>query len=345
MPRMLPTVINVGWTYRRAGVDLNAHHEMHNYAIDSIRRLARELNIEVSEGAFTRFLSLNNMQLTLHVDGVGTKSMIALATHRFKVLGWDCVIGNTNDVACDNAKPLAVVDYVALRDNDVDAVRGVIDGIIDASSKVNAMLLGGETAIMPDLVNGIDVACAVLGIRIGLTGNVKTDDVVIGVSSNGLHMNGYSLARRVLLGKYRLNDQVCGEELSNLLLKPTVDYSGLILNLYYSRLIKRAVHVTGGAFTKLRRVLGPGQGLSLEMPEPPCIFQEIQSVGGVDWGEMYRVFNMGVGLVLITDPNNVDDVVKAVRRWNLNPWVLGMVTEDYQGVLSLNLWNGLRVKI
>jgi phosphoribosylformylglycinamidine cyclo-ligase len=338
-------VINVGWTYRKAGVNLDLHHEMHSYAIESIRQLANKLGVRINEGAFTRFLDLNGFGLTLHVDGVGTKSMIAWATRRFRVLGWDCVIGNTNDIACDNAKPLAVVDYIALRDNDVDAVRGVIDGILEALNRVGAVLLGGESAIMPDLVNGIDVACAVLGIRNGPTEDVHVGDVVVGVSSGGLHMNGYTLARKVLLSRYKLDDQVCGEELADALLKPTADYGKLLLELYSSRLIRKAVHITGGAFTKLRRALGPGQGLYLEAPEPPCLFQEIQRVGGVGWGEMYRVFNMGVGLALFVNPEHVEEALKVINRWSINSWILGRVVEDEGGILRIRLWNGLEVKI
>lgn len=335
----------MNWTYKKAGVDLDLHREMHNYAIESIRRLANKLNVEINEGAFTRFMDLNSLKLTLHVDGVGTKSMVAWAARKFKVLGWDCVIGNTNDIACDNAKPLAVVDYIALRDNDIDAVKGVIDGVLEALSKVNAVLLGGETAIMPDLVNGIDVACAVLGIKAGPTEDVQVGDVVIGVSSNGLHMNGYTLARKVLLGRYKLDDQVCGEELADALLKPTADYGKLLLELYSSHLIKKAVHITGGAFTKLRRALGPRQGLRLETPEPPCLFQEIQRIGNVDWGEMYRVFNMGVGLALFVNPEHVEEVLRVINRWNFNSWILGRVVKDDGGVLRVRLWNGLEVRI
>ncbi|WP_243679292.1 AIR synthase related protein [Vulcanisaeta distributa] len=221
----------MGWTYEKAGVSLTRHWEMHSIAREVIHELANELGIKLIEGGFTRSINLGNYEITLHTDGVGTKSMIAWSTGRLEVIGWDCVVGNVNDIACDGFVPIAATDYIAISNNDADAVDKVLKGIRDAAARAGAMLLGGETAIMPDLVNGIDVSCTVLGgvrrVRVvGKAGGVG--DVAIGVESSGLHMNGYTLARKVLLGKYGLNAEVCGDELVNWLLKPTAYYGGLI---------------------------------------------------------------------------------------------------------------------
>lgn len=160
-----------------------------------------------------------------------------------------------------------------------------------------------------------------------MIGNVGVGDVVIGVESNGLHMNGYTLARKVLLSRYRLDDEVCGDELVNWLLRPTTYYGDLLIRLYDNGLIKAAVHITGGGFTKVRRVLG-NLGIEVEVPEPPCIFETIRDLGSVEWGEMYRVFNMGIGLMLIAGEEYVDDVIRVIGDSGLKYWVLGKVIKD-----------------
>ncbi len=317
-------------TYKKVGVDLDEHRRMHEYARSLIDSLARGLGVSISEKSFTRFFRLGDLELTLHVDGVGTKALVAWMTGKgFEVIGWDAVIGNANDIACNGARAIALVDYIAMAKSDAEIVRRVLEGIGRAAREIGAVLLGGETAIMPDLVTGIDVACAILGVKVyDVLDEVQIGDVVIGIASNGLHMNGYTLVRRALFGAYRPEDVVCGEELAVILLRPTANYYGLLLRLYEKGLVKAAVHITGGAFTKIKRVLKGKTGVILEPPEPPCIFREIQRVGRVDIREMYRVFNMGVGLVVFVDPDKADEAVKEIKSFNIEAWVMGKVVED-----------------
>ncbi len=336
-------VINMNWTYEKAGINLGKHEEMHATAHEVIRDTAGRLGVMLMEGGFTRSMQLDNHEITLHTDGVGTKSMIAWSTGKLEVLGWDCVIGNVNDIACDGFIPIALTDYIAISDNDVDAVRKVLSGVRDAALVVKAALLGGETAIMPGLVNGIDVSCTVLGIKnTGKYVGVRTGDVVIGIESSGLHMNGYTLARKVLLGRYGLEDEVCGYELVNWLLRPTAYYGDLLIRLYGGGLIKSAVHVTGGGFTKIRRAIGD-LGVELEVPEPPCIFKTIREAGNIEWNEMYRVFNMGVGLMVVSSEDHVDDITRVIRSFGFNYWVLGRVIEG--GGINILVSNGVRLRI
>ncbi|WP_243680152.1 AIR synthase-related protein [Vulcanisaeta souniana] len=198
---------------------------------------------------------------------------------------------------------------------------------------------------MPDLVNGIDVSCTVLGIK--NTGNyemTKAGDIVIGIESSGLHMNGYTLARKVLLGRYGLEDEICGDKLVNWLLRPTAYYGGdLLIRLYGGGLIKSAVHVTGGGFTKMRRAIGD-LGVELEVPEPPCIFKVIRETGNIEWGgEMYRVFNMGIGLMVMTSEERVDDAVRVIRSSGFNYWVLGRVVDG--GGINISMNNGVKLRV
>ncbi|MGC9178880.1 MAG: phosphoribosylformylglycinamidine cyclo-ligase [Vulcanisaeta sp.] len=333
----------MGWTYEKAGVNLAKHWEMHSIAREIIHGIANELGIRLIEGGFTRSINLGNYEITLHTDGVGTKSMIAWSTGRLEVVGWDCVVGNVNDIACDGFTPVALTDYIAISSNDVGAIHKVLVGIRDAATKAGAVLLGGEVAIMPDLVNGIDVSCSVLGIRrMRVAGDVRVGDVVIGVESNGLHMNGYTLTRKVLLGRYGLEDEVCGDRLINWLLRPTTYYGDLLIKLYDNKLVKAAIHITGGGFTKVRRVIGD-LGVRLEVPEPPCIFEVIREVGNVEWSEMYRVFNMGIGLMLIVGGEYVDDTARIIKELGLNYWVLGKVVEG--GGINILMPNGFNVRL
>ncbi|MGC9136388.1 phosphoribosylformylglycinamidine cyclo-ligase [Caldivirga sp.] len=337
MRRMLPKWEDMKWTYSKAGVDLNKHHSMHSLAQNAIRRIAESLGVKLIEGNFTRLIPLNDVELTMHTDGVGTKSIIAWETRKLRVLGWDCVVGNVNDVACDGVTPVAVVDYIAVSSNDTEAVNEVIKGVADASLESNLALLGGETAIMPDLINGIDVSCTVLGIRRkNSIRGINAGDLIIGVESNGLHMNGYTLARKVLLGKFKLSDEVCGVQLADELLKPTLNYGKLLLRLYNDGLIKAAVNVTGGGFTKVKRVLGE-MGVEFNVPEPPCIFNVIKEIGNVDWGEMYRVFNMGIGLMILVGEEEANRVETVINEFGLRHWLIGSVKGN--GKLMVRLGN------
>lgn len=126
----------MGWTYEKAGISLAKHWEMHSIAREVIRELSNELGIGLVKGGFTMSINLGNYEVTLHTDGVGTKSMIAWSTGRLEVLGWDCVVGNVNDIACDGFIPMALTDYIAISSNDADAVGKVLRGIKDAALRL-----------------------------------------------------------------------------------------------------------------------------------------------------------------------------------------------------------------
>lgn len=317
------------WTYAKAGVDLDKHREMHKQAHEVISRVLKVMHIELEHGFYSNFVRLGNYRITLHSDGVGTKSIIAQEMNRLDVAGWDAVAMNVNDVVVDGAKPLVLVDYLALPKSDPELVRQVLKGIEDACRYANVLLLGGETAIMPDLVNYVDVSCTVLAVKLFNTEEPTKNDIVIGVESSGLHANGYTLVRKSLLSKYSLSDYIPEIEdfLGNALLKPTIIYSNLILELYERKLIKVAAHITGGAYTKLKRILPSDLDIIIEPPEPPRIFKFIQKVGNIDDYEMYRVFNMGIGMIVITSEDNTDHTVKVIERNNLKAFTLGKILE------------------
>ncbi len=294
--------------YRDVGVDLDKHWAVH-------REVARHL--AGAHGLYARWLKIGGVDVTLHVDGVGTKAVLALEQDRLEVAGRDCVTVNVNDIVCDGFKPEAVVDYVAVEPQHLDKVPRVVAGVASKASEVGAALLGGETAVLPGVVAGIDVVCTVMGTRVANTRPPQPGDVLIGLPSTGPHANGYSLLRRL----FKPDEEVCGGRAADLLLAEVADYTA-VLEAMKKGAVAGAVHITGGAYRKLKKALG-GRGAELKF-DVPCLFKEVVK-RGVDPAEAYRVFNMGIGMVLYTDKNNVDHALALLEP--LNPKIIGQVKE------------------
>ena len=312
--------------YRDAGVDLDKHHVMHEVASKVFG---------FTEGRYTRGFILQGLDLTLHVDGVGTKTIVLEKLGRLSVAGWDCVIMNTNDVACDNYRPVALVDYIALPSSNERLFRDVVQGVAEAAKRLGIAVLGGETAILPGLANGVDVVCTVLGVRERRVENMaQPGDVLYGLPSNGLHANGYSLVRKIveerLGGDYRA--VVRGVNLAEELSRPVADYTGFLLDAWEKELIKAAAHITGGAYTKLLRILPPGARAILELPKAPRIF-ELLLEEGVPVDEAYRVFNMGFGLIVAAPGSNEDELKRLAEKHGYTLVRLGVVERGERSVV------------
>jgi phosphoribosylformylglycinamidine cyclo-ligase len=316
--------------YKRAGVDLDKLKEYHIKISSLISSTYK--NVLLGAGHYAGVIEIQGLKLALHIDGIGTKTELALKTGILEPIGIDCIAMNVNDLACIGAKPIAIVDYLALEKPMDDIVEKVIEGMIKAAKEAEVTIIGGETAIMPDVIKGFDLACAALGIvidKIKAGNDILPGDVVIGIESNGLHSNGYSLIRKLIKeGKLDL------EKWKYELLKPTRIYSNTILNVI--KYIKAAAHITGGAFTKLRRLTN--YKIKIDAPEPPEIFKEIEKAG-VPHEEMYKVFNMGIGMIVITSPEYSEDVKKIISK-NFKVYELGRVIDGkgieiktYKGII------------
>jgi phosphoribosylformylglycinamidine cyclo-ligase len=240
---------------------------------------------------------------------------------------------NVNDLICVGAKPLALVDYLALEKPRAKLVAELMKGLRVGAQKADIAIVGGETAILPDLVRGFDLSAAALGVvkknQIITGEETEEDDVIFGLPSSGIHDNGLTLGRKVLL-RPRANVRIAKE-----LLRPTRIYVREISRLFQSRLeIHALAHITGGAYSKLKRIGERAKtGFCLnKLPDPPWIFKEIQIVGRVPVREMYRTFNMGIGFVIICP----EKVGKRVQR--LLPQVrrIGCVTGSQDVVVSQN---------
>lgn len=330
-------------TYAKSGVDLGKHRRMHQVALRAIENVSRELGVEVLglPGFAPGIRALGKITI-VHVDGVGTKTSVLRRLGAMRVAGWDCVAMNANDVACGGGRVIAIADYVAMDSADEEAFREIMDGLAEAAKAVRAPIVSGETAILPGLMKDVDVVCFVVAVADHLFENrASPGDLVVGVESWGLHANGYSLVRRVVeerIGGY--DSMIDGVDLRAELVKPTAMYYDLVLKAIELGYISSATHVTGGGWSKLKRALGDGLDAVLEAPRPGKIFEVIVSRGRVEPGEAYRVFNMGVGLLLTVPQDRVGALLELVSEMGFRSWVLGRVIPGAGAVRVKLSWRG-----
>ncbi|RPI04757.1 MAG: phosphoribosylformylglycinamidine cyclo-ligase [Ignavibacteriae bacterium] len=333
-------------TYKQSGVDIDAGEEL-------IRRIKKPVRSTFNNhvladigmfGAFYRaeFSGIKKPVLVSSVDGVGTKLKIAIMMNRHDSVGQDLVNHCVNDILVCGAKPLFFLDYYATGKLSPDVAEQVILGFVKACKENDCALIGGETAEMPGMyaMDDYDVAGTIVGVvdeKKTLNGKkVKKGDMLIGLPSTGLHTNGYSLARRVLLDKFSLEIHLdeLGQTLGDALLAVHRSYRQSVhplLDSPVSKYIHGLSHITGGGIEGNTRRVVPG-GLLLNVNwnawERPAIFNLIQHVGSVPEEDMRRTFNLGVGLILIVDPHGVDAVIGALKKKKEKPFVLGEIAHQ-----------------
>jgi phosphoribosylformylglycinamidine cyclo-ligase len=275
-------------------------------------------------------------------DGVGTKLKVAFRMKRYDTVGIDLVAMSVNDLIVQGAEPLFFLDYIVTGKLDLAVMRDVVKGVADGCVEAECALLGGETAEHPgDFDEGeFDLAGFCVGVvergRIASIDGAEVGDVVVGLASTGLHANGYSLVRKVFFedAGMSVDDHVdaLGTTLGKELLRPTRIYVRPVLaalNYYKVKdVIHGIAHITGGGLVEnIPRVLGEKQAVRIRKgswPVPP-IFPLVQQLGKVDEDEMYGVFNMGIGMVLIVSPYYANAVRKRIRRWGIESTIIGEV--------------------
>ncbi len=267
-------------------------------------------------GHYAGLFKADGKVMAVHTDGVGTKVLIAQHLGVYNTVGIDCIAMNVNDMVCIGARPIALVDYIALEREDAGLVFELVKGLVRGAKESDTAIVGGETAIMPDVIKGVegktgfDLAATIVGIideKKIITGQrMQAGDVAIGLASSGVHSNGLTLARKVLPV----------EEYGKQMLTPTRVYSRLILELIEKADVRGIAHITGGAFSKLMRIGNHAKkGFLLdELPNPHKVFQAIQERAGIDDREMYRTFNMGVGMCVVVPKEGVETVLAACRN-------------------------------
>jgi len=349
----MPARADEPMTYKQAGVDIDAADAM----VDLIRPLVKRTfsprvldNFGGFAGCFSldfpRGLLKRNYRQPVLVgctDGVGSKLKLAFAAGKCDTVGIDLVAMSVNDLICTGAEPLFFLDYLAVGKLEPQRMADIVKGISDACVASGCALLGGETAEMPDFYKPREFDMA--GFAVGVVEHKKLidgrrcepGDVAIALASDGLHSNGYGLARRVLLekGGLKLSDrpvELDGATLADEMLRPTRLYVRSVLNVltYYrvKKPVKAMAHITGGGLEgNLPRVLPDGLTVRLKRDswQAPGIFKLIAETGPVDSLEMMRVFNMGVGFVMIVAPKFAASIMNRLHRSGQRCWVLGKV--------------------
>jgi phosphoribosylformylglycinamidine cyclo-ligase len=329
--------------YEQAGVSINRGNE----AVKRIKSMVGRLGVQ-EIGKFGGFFPLKggikNPILVSSADGVGTKLKIAFMTGVHNTVGRDLVNHCVNDILVSGARPLFFLDYLASGRVEPGIVSEVISGVLDGCLENEMVLLGGETAEMPGFYQEgeYDIAGFIVGI-VG-RGNVvdgktiRKGDLLVGLPSTGLHTNGYSLARHIVFEKLNLKTSSKVSELeapiAEELLRVHRSYLKPVQTLLEGKLLKGMAHITGGGLLEnIPRILPEETAVVIEKAWPvPPLFSFLVQAGNVSEAERYRVFNMGIGMVLVIEPRNLSRVEFALNRMNEDFYLIGQVTENKGGV-------------
>jgi phosphoribosylformylglycinamidine cyclo-ligase len=339
--------------YRSTGVDLKMYEETMSRLPPLMRRTFSPRVIEW-KGGFAGLFRLDDQigllsrtyrdpVLVASTDGVGSKLKVALAAGRHDTVGIDLVAMSVNDCLCAGAEPLLFLDYVAMNRDDPELTTQIVKGISDGCIDADCALLGGETAILPDIYKEGDYDLA--GFCVGVVErkhildgrDIRAGDTVIGLGSSGLHSNGYSLVRKIVFDRAGLQPETVvkelGQTVADILLEPTRIYVRAVKTVYRHYRVKRIVHgmahITGGGLIdNPPRVLPEDCSIRLRRgswPIPP-VFPWLQRLGNVDQSEMDHVFNMGIGLVLIVAEYFADAIVRHLtHKVKVPAWIIGEV--------------------
>ncbi|GAB6086397.1 phosphoribosylformylglycinamidine cyclo-ligase [Alkaliphilus crotonatoxidans] len=333
-----------GLTYRDAGVDV----EEGQRAVELMKQHVKATfnkSVLTGLGGFGGLFKpdltgLRSPVLVAGTDGVGTKLKLAFMTGRHDTIGQDCVAMCVNDILCQGAKPLFFLDYIASGRLQAERAAEIVGGIARGCQLAGCALIGGETAEMPGFYpeGEYDVAGFALGIvdeaKIITGADIEAGDVIIGIASSGLHSNGYSLVRKLFFQELSMTieDQPPGfsKSLGEVLLTPTKIYVKPVLELIKEINVKGLVHITGGGFYEnVPRIL-PGNvtaAIQLGTWEIPQIFQLIQEKGKIDEGEMYKTFNMGIGMMAVVRQQDAEGALEIIRGQGEAAEIIGQIVE------------------
>jgi phosphoribosylformylglycinamidine cyclo-ligase len=334
--------------YAAAGVDTSRADR----AVDALVGVLRTIELDrpsasvLPGGHYASVLRVApNLGIAVSTDGVGSKIVVAEQADRLETVGIDCVAMNVNDLVCVGAEPIAMLDYLAVEQADPDALARIGQGLKAGAQAAGIEIPGGELAVIPELIrghpspHGFDLCGTALGtvdLDAIVTGaDARPGDALIGLPSNGLHSNGYTLARRALLaeGGFALGDRppaLEGRTVADALLEPTVIYVRAVLELLRSDVeVHGLAHITGGGLRNLLRLGGERVGFAIEEPLPvPAIFSLVAQLGDVAPAEMWEVFNMGCGFVVIVPGDRADDTRALLGARHPGTARIGAVTAE-----------------
>jgi len=329
-------------SYKEAGVNI----DLANQIVEKIKPLISKTSIPGvlgGIGGFDGLFSLAEQKykepvLVSGTDGVGTKLKVAFALNKHDTIGIDLVAMSVNDIITCGAKPLFFLDYISIGKLSEKVVVELVKGVTEGCKMADCALLGGETAEMPGFYSEGEYDLA--GFAVGVVEKsqiidgkkIKEGDAVIGIASNGLHSNGFSLVRKVLFEskKYKISDKIPSFEksLGEELLKPTSIYVSPVLHLLEKYKILGIAHITGGGIVEnIPRILPEGVSVRIDQESwsTPSIFTFLQEEGEISDGEMYRTFNMGIGMVLIVSPSDASKVMDELKMARYDSYLIGKV--------------------
>jgi len=332
-----------GLSYADAGVDLDAAERTK----EGLKELVASTRDRFTLSELGQFGGLYQVPddidqpvLVSSADGVGTKLKLAFATGRHDTVG-QCLVNHcVNDILVQGARPMFFLDYLATGEMDEEVVQDVVRGVAIACRENSCALLGGETAQMPDFyaADEYDLAGFIVGSvpREGLIDGsaIRSGDALVGLASSGLHTNGYTLARKIVFEVMGLDvgDPMPGTEgtVGDELLAVHRSYLGVLQDALSAGIVHGLAHVTGGGIPgNLPRVLPEGLGAVVDRAawDVPAVFQTLQEAGGVDRAEMDRVFNMGVGMIVVVDPSDTGAITSAADAAGIDSWTIGSIEE------------------
>jgi len=340
----------VAEAYKQAGVDIAAGNEAVERMKKHVKRTFRP-EVLTELGGFGALFGLNKDKyeepvLVSGTDGVGTKLKLAFAMDKHDTIGIDAVAMCVNDVVVQGAEPLFFLDYLACGKVVPERIEAIVKGIADGCAESGCALIGGETAEMPGMYEAdeYDIAGFTVGIvdkkKIIDGRSIAAGDAVIGLASSGVHSNGFSLVRRLLLEQKGLSlhdtlPELGGARLGDVLLEPTKLYVKPVLKLLDEVAVKGMAHITGGGFIEnIPRVLPEGVNVEIDYGSWPIqpIFKLLQETGNVSNRDMFTTFNMGIGMVIVVSEADTVDALETLAEAGAQPYLIGRVTEGSRAV-------------
>ncbi|RPJ54263.1 MAG: phosphoribosylformylglycinamidine cyclo-ligase [Methanobacteriota archaeon] len=317
-----------GHSYRNAGVDINLAKEAIDALVHRVTfRRSGAYGMVGEVGHYAGLIDFGDQVLALTTDGVGTKMLIADRLQNWRTIGIDCIAMNANDLFVMNVEPVAFVDYIATDRLSVEKMAQIGEGLNEGARQANINIVGGETAQLKGLINGLDLAGTCLGIqhkdRVVTGRSIVPGDLIVGVPSSGVHSNGLTLARRIVEDCADYREKLpSGKTIGEELLTPTRIYREA-LAVAAGTTVHGMCHVTGGGLLNFTRLTRYGFDFS-DPIHPPEIFRWLERTGNVAVDEMYRTFNMGMGYAFVIPESGVDTVL----RIHPDASVVGTIVEE-----------------
>ncbi len=340
------------WDYKKAGVNIEAADKAISLALRSIKSTETR-DVISGVGGFSALFDLaslgyRNPVLASATDGVGTKIKIAQAVGKHDTVGIDLVAMVVNDLLTSGARPLFFLDYIACGQVRLSLVKDLIKGVVKGCKQAGCALIGGETAEMPDVYQKGEYDLAGFGVgivereKIIQGKEIKEGDLVLGLASSGLHSNGFSLVRKLLEARritYEEPAPFSKKSWGEILLTPTRIYSFSLLTLFEEVRVKGMAHITGGGISlNLPRILPPGLQAVIRKSswKVPTIFRWLQEAGKIEEEEMFKTFNMGIGMVIVVSPSQAKKAEEVLKRKGEKVYLIGEVTRGKAGVTYLS---------